>query len=136
MIKIWFDGFCDGNPSGKCGIGAIIEKNEEVIHTFSRYLGEGADMTNNVAEYEALRNALLYLKYNDYADDEIIAYGDSKIVVEQMSGNWKIKKGIYKERALKTKELLKSFPNISFCWIPREQNTRADELSMKGVALG
>jgi ribonuclease HI len=53
MITIWFDGFCDGNPCGKGGIGVLIEKDGKELHTISEYIGEGECMTNNVAEYEA-----------------------------------------------------------------------------------
>lgn len=133
MIEAYFDGFCEGNPYGKAGAGAVIQKDGEIIHTISDYIGEGVGITNNVAEYEALRRALNYLKASGLNDERVIVYGDSKLVIEQMRGKWKIKKGIYKDSALEARKEIESFKNITFCWIPKEKNTQADELSQKKV---
>ena len=133
MIEVWFDGLCDKNPYGKGGVGAVIERNGEIVHIIAQYIGEGKYMSNNVAEYAALHSALLYLERLGLVDDEVIVYGDSRLVIEQMSGHWKITGGLYTRTALATKALLKCFPNITLHWIPREQNVRADELSRVGV---
>lgn len=133
MIEAYFDGFCEGNPYGKAGAGAVIQRDGEIIHTISDYIGEGGSITNNVAEYEALRRALNYLKASGLTDERVIVYGDSKLVIEQMRGKWKIKKGVYKDTALATRKELEGFKDINFCWIPREKNTQADGLSQKGV---
>ena len=97
MIEAYFDGFCD-TPYGKAGIGAVIQRGGEVIHTISDYIGEGEQITNNVAEYEALRRVLGYLKASGLTDEQTVVYGDSKLVIEQMSGKWRIKKGVYKSK--------------------------------------
>lgn len=61
--------------------------------------------------------------------------GDSKLVICQMfiacgyRRKWQMKKGYYLPIALKCKELIKQFPNITGEWIPREENNLADELS-------
>lgn len=131
MIELWFDGYCENNPYGDCGIGVVIKQDGKDLHSISEHIGKGQGMSSNVAEYEALRKGLAYLKDNNLQNEEIRFYGDSKMVIMQMSGKWKIKGGIYREKALEVKELLKCFSNTVLKWIPREQNTKADELSSK-----
>jgi len=59
---------------------------------------------------------------------------DSKLVIEQLSGNWKIKEENLKRLAGDIRELLHdSQVKISYEWIPREQNKIADELSNKAM---
>ena len=53
---------------------------------------------------------------------------DSKLVVEQMSGRWKIKHPDMADLAAQAREALTGTP-VSFEWIPREINTRADKLA-------
>lgn len=133
MIELWFDGYCEPYPCGIGGIGLVIKQDDKDLHSISEHIGSGEGMSNNVAEYEALKRGLEYLKSNNLNKHDIKVYGDSKIVIMQMSGKWEIRNGIYKEKALETKELLKSFDNICFNWIPREQNTIADKLSFESV---
>ena len=133
MIQVWFDGCCKGNPHGKGGIGVVIKRCGEIIHTVSQYIGEGVNMSSNAAEYEALRTALIYLKDQGLTDETIEIRGDSSLVINQMSGRWRIKKGIYRDTALKTKDFLKCFTRLSLYWISRDKNTRADELTNLGI---
>jgi ribonuclease H / adenosylcobalamin/alpha-ribazole phosphatase len=53
---------------------------------------------------------------------------DSKLVVEQISGNWKIKEPTLKPQAAKVHALLKGFAGYTFTYVPREQNKEADRL--------
>lgn len=135
MIQVWFDGCCKGNPYGKGGIGVVIKRDGKIIHTVSQYIGQGVNMSCNVAEHKALQTALIYLKDQGLTDERIEVRGDSSLVVDQMSGRRRIKKGIYKNTALKTKELLKCFTNLSSYWISRDKNTQADELTNLGIKL-
>lgn len=135
-IEVWCDGICEPiNPGGIGAIGVIVKRNGEVIHIISKVIGEGKNMSNNVAEYTALKEALDYLKNNGYCNSNIYVYGDSKLVIEQMSGHWAIKNGLYKDIALVTQILAKSFNNITFSWIPREQNIDADTLTRNAYAI-
>ena len=139
MIAIWFDGCCDGTPYGSGGIGAVIEKDGEVIHTISDCtdcIRQKPPISSNLAEYLALHNALTYLVNNGLTADKVIVYGDSNLVIKQMGRKWRIKKGIYKNKALETKELLKSFASVSLYWIPRADNSQADKLANVGMRKG
>jgi len=91
-----------------------------------------------VAEYSGFKTILDYLIEHDLTRSQIIVYGDSKLVIKQMFGRWRIKSGYYVPIAKVCKALLKQFPNITGKWIPREQNGLADELSkaqLKGAGV-
>lgn len=136
MITIKFDGACGPqNPGGRCGGGAVILKDNDLFMEVSeRYEPRIKGQTsNNVGEYFGLILAFHHLLDNYLQDEEILVMGDSNLVIEQMSGNWKIKKGIYVELANKAKELKANFKNIRFEWIPREENEWADELSKMAI---
>jgi probable phosphoglycerate mutase len=64
---------------------------------------------------------------------ELQVFGDSKLVIEQMKGNWKMKKGLYLPFAEATKELVGEYTKIDFEWIRREENTTADALSNRDI---
>jgi ribonuclease HI len=86
--------------------------------------------SNNVAEYSGFLAILEYLLSTDLDDQTINIHGDSKLVIEQMQGNWRMKKGFYIATAKKAKETLKRFrKKPTLIWIPREKNDIADELS-------
>lgn len=130
MIEVYFDGSCKDNPSDFGRIGAYVRRDGERIKTISHEIeGKMGEITNNVAEYQALKEALLYLIDNGITDEETIVYGDSKMVIRQMSGHFAIRKGPYVKKALETKGLIGKFRNIRFKWIPREQNEIADGLA-------
>jgi ribonuclease HI len=88
--------------------------------------GEG--VSNNFAEYSALVAALNELQRLGIKEDVIIK-SDSKLVVNQMNGKWKGKKGGYLEKFREAYGLAKKFERLAFVWIPREKNTEADALS-------
>ena len=135
MIEIYFDGACGpNNPGGKCGGGAVIKKDNEILAEIAeRYQPKEIGQTsNNVGEYFALLKALEYLFVKNLHKEPIMVYGDSNMVINQMSGNWKINtkhKKIYTEIGLHALEFGKNFSLIRYEWIPREQNEHADELS-------
>jgi len=57
---------------------------------------------------------------------------DSKLVVEQMSGRWKIKNGALADLAAEARSILSGTP-VSFEWIPRAENSRADRLANESM---
>lgn len=128
MLKLYFDGFCETNPSDKGSYGVVIYQDDEIIKTISGDI-YGQIVSNNVAEYKGLLAGLKFLLDNNYEHEEIEVYGDSMLVIMQMNGLWRIKKGVYKDIALETKKLIKKFTNITFEWIPRDKNIEADKLS-------
>ena len=95
-------------------------------HEFKKYLGER--QTNNWAEYEAVALALQHMKDLGYAGRTIEIRMDSMLVVEQLSGRWKIKEATLKPQVAKVRELLKDFPQYVFRYVPRIQNKEADRL--------
>jgi probable phosphoglycerate mutase len=89
--------------------------------------------TNNVAEYRGLIAGLeLYEEHAAGAALEVRM--DSKLVVEQMSGNWKIKHPDMKPLAAAADRLAP--PGTTYTWIPREQNTRADRILNEALDTG
>src|SRR5882724_1432355 len=121
-IVIYTDGGARNNP-GPAGAGVVILDGDKVISELRRYLGE---QTNNWAEYEAVVLALQEAKRRGLNEKEIEIRMDSKLAVEQISGNWKIKEPTLKPQVAKVHALLKDFPKYTFVHIPREENAEAD----------
>ncbi|MFC8359616.1 bifunctional RNase H/acid phosphatase [Streptomyces griseorubiginosus] len=123
------DGGSRGNP-GPAGYGSVVldaATGETLVETYE-YLGV---VTNNVAEYRGLLAGLRAAHDLDPAA-RVHVRMDSKLVVEQMSGRWKIKHPDMKPLAL---EAGRVFPpgQVTYEWIPREQNKRADRLANEAM---
>jgi hypothetical protein len=90
-------------------------------------------MSNNVAEYAGVLCVLKYLRSLPPA--RAIIRGDSNLVINQLNGKWRIRKGLYLSTAIEAKELLAYLHGlgwqVSLCWIPRAQNEECDALSKK-----
>ena len=128
-ISIYTDGASRGNP-GEAAIGAVIFSDGEVVDEIRRYLGKH---TNNYAEYEAVYDALVRARELKLHDREITFFLDSKLVVEQLSGNWKIKEKTLKEQYKKIQNVLTDFHKVTFNHIPREENEHADRLANEAL---
>lgn len=134
-ITCYFDGCCEPvNPGGTASYGAVIFIDNNRIWESSKIFhpqkGKEKETSNNVAEYSGFIAILDYLLENDLTKGVVKIYGDSKLVIEQMSGRWRIKQGFYVPLALEAQKKLVQFKNWPFLqWIPREQNNIADELS-------
>lgn len=128
-LVIEADGGSRGNP-GTAGSGAVVidATSGQVIREIARYVGIA---TNNVAEYVALIAGLqAAIEINPNAD--ILVRMDSKLVIEQMSGGWKIKHPDMISLGAQVQELARGL-SISWQWIPREQNTLADALANRAM---
>ena len=133
-IVAYFDGCCEPvNPGGIASFGAVIFMDNKRIWDCSKVFypvkGKEEETSNNVAEYNGFIEILNYLKSKKLNKKQITIFGDSKLVIEQMFGDWRIRKGFYVPFALSAKKMLIDFPKLKGIWIPREQNTIADELS-------
>lgn len=130
-IEVWFDGACEPvNPGGQASYGYIIRENGEIIQTGKGVIGKGPLMSCNVAECVALHKALNWLFANNFHEKFIQVYGDSNLIINKASGNWKKKaKGLYAPFLESLRETVQLFEDIDFKWIPREMNVEADELS-------
>lgn len=127
-MSIYFDGCSKGNP-GPAGCGWVVQGPERTREG-SKKLGH---MTNNEAEYHGLVQALKVAKEDNIKD--IIVHGDSKLVIEHMNGTWKVKATNLKQLYNEAKELSSSFASITFKWIPRTLNIRADELANRSLGF-
>jgi probable phosphoglycerate mutase len=124
------DGGSRGNP-GPAGYGAVVRDavSGEVLAETAESLGTA---TNNVAEYRGLIAGLT--KAAEIAPDaDVEARMDSKLVVEQMSGRWRIKHPDMKPLALEARDLASRFNSVRYTWIPRERNKHADRLANEAM---
>jgi len=132
LIQVNIDGLCQPiNPGGIACYAFIIKKNGTTIHSGYGVAEEpfSKDSTNNVAEYTALAKALEWLVANNLVSGKVEIKSDSKLVVNQLAGVYKVKGKriipLYKQvLLLKTK-----FSDIEIKWIPREENKEADRLT-------
>lgn len=128
------DGGSRGNP-GVAGYGALVRSASD-----GRLLAERAapigKASNNVAEYSGLIAGLEAAASIDVAADLEVRM-DSKLVIEQMSGRWKIKHEDMKRLASQARELVrareKAGSKVVFTWVPRAENKAADALSNDGM---
>jgi ribonuclease HI len=128
-VVIYTDGGARGNP-GPSGAGAVII-NGDTTFELKKYLGD--HQTNNWAEYEAVVLALTEAKKHGLAGRDVEIRMDSKLVVEQVSGNWKIKEPTLKPQAAKVHAALKDFGAYKFVYVPRAQNAEADRLVNEAI---
>jgi probable phosphoglycerate mutase len=123
------DGGSRGNP-GPAGYGAVVFDADHFAVLAERREALGV-ATNNVAEYRGLIAALTAAA--DLGADEVLVRMDSKLVVEQMSGRWKIKHPDMIPLARQAKQLAEQFADVEFTWIPRNQNSHADRLANEAM---
>ncbi len=129
-IQCHFDGSCKPrNPGPVLGYGATVDIDGKRTWSFADSFRFKQNQSCNVAEYIALRELLIYLAERRFFESPILVKGDSKLVIEQMAGRYKIRAGMYRETAWECLKLKKKFKNITFKWIPREHNSEADSLS-------
>ncbi|MDQ6641709.1 MAG: bifunctional RNase H/acid phosphatase [Actinomycetota bacterium] len=122
-VLVEADGGSRGNP-GPAAYGAVL-KDAQTGEVIAERGGPIGVASNNVAEYRGLI-AGLELFAEHAPDARLEVRMDSKLVVEQMSGNWKIKHPDMKPLALQAKRLAPS--GTVFTWIPRDRNRDADRL--------
>ena len=127
-VVVEADGGSRGNP-GNAAYGAVLKDADtgEVIAERGERIGVA---TNNVAEYSGLIAGLeLYAEHAPGAALEVRL--DSKLVVEQMSGRWKIKHPDMKPLALRANRLAP--PGTRYVWVPRAHNAHADRLANEAL---
>jgi ribonuclease HI len=119
------DGGSRGNP-GIAGSGSIVidASTGEVLAEVGTYVGIAS---NNVAEYRGLIAGIRKALEID-PNANLHVRMDSKLVIEQMSGRWKIKHPDMADLAAEARQLLSGTP-VSFEWMPRSDNSRADRVA-------
>ncbi|WP_406182499.1 bifunctional RNase H/acid phosphatase [Streptomyces sp. NBC_01006] len=126
------DGGSRGNP-GPAGYGAVVldPATGETLAERAEYIGVA---TNNVAEYKGLIAGLKAAR--ELSPDAMVQVRmDSKLVVEQMSGRWKIKHPDMKPLAAEAAKILPR-AQVTYEWIPRERNKHADRLANEAMDAG
>ncbi|ATL71708.1 bifunctional RNase H/acid phosphatase [Nocardia terpenica] len=123
------DGGSRGNP-GPAGYGAVVwdADRERVLAERKEALGVA---TNNVAEYRGLIAGLSAAA--ELGAREVDVRMDSKLVVEQMTGRWKVKHTAMIPLADQARRLAAGFDRVDFEWIPRAQNSHADRLANEAM---
>lgn len=137
-FTLYADGGARGNP-GPAGAGAVVfdSLGKRVVEV-SDYLGVA---TNNIAEYEAVIRGLTKLR-DEYLPEHltesmVTVKMDSKLVIEQLKGNYKVKHPNLTPRYLAVKNVIaRSFPHIEFIHVPRALNADADLLANRAMDRG
>ena len=149
-MLIYFDGAIrPKNPGGTAAYGWIIKTTSGItLQSGHENIGSDEGMTNNIAEYTGLLKALQWLMTSGFFDgnEKIHIRGDSALVCNMVSKKWgweKTKEGVrtgrwtphekfprLKKLLLEIIDLLQTnYIDYVVEWVPREQNTEADELS-------
>ena len=128
-VVVEADGGSRGNP-GPAGFGCVVFSADRatVLAEHKQFIGQ---TTNNVAEYRGLIAGLEEARR--LGADEVAVSMDSKLVVEQMSGRWKVKHPGLAELHQQARALASTFDGVTFGWIPRERNAHADRLANEAM---
>ncbi|RPF28720.1 bifunctional RNase H/acid phosphatase [Georgenia muralis] len=125
FLVIETDGGSRGNP-GPAGYGAVVRdgRTGALLAERADYLGVAS---NNVAEYTAVVEGLRAAAAID-PGAEVEVRADSRLVVEQMSGRWKIRHADMRDLAARARAVLPPH-RVRYIWVPRAQNGAADALA-------
>ncbi len=130
-LTVFTDGASRGNP-GPASYGFVITDKGKLVYEEGKTLGI---TTNNVAEYTSVLQSLKYIKEN-YARNLPITveyFADSRLVVEQLSGRFKVKSAHLREIIMQINILVTEIGNITFNHVPREKNKDADKLANEAL---
>lgn len=125
MIEVYIDGSSKGNP-GPGGAGVVImdASTRETVGTLGIPLGY---VTNNQAEFLALKHALAELKKQGLNSDSISILTDSQLVVGIFFQNWKAKANL--ELVVAIRDLVKNFPQMTFAYVRGHNGNPGNELA-------
>ncbi|MFB6599481.1 MULTISPECIES: bifunctional RNase H/acid phosphatase [Streptomyces] len=126
------DGGSRGNP-GPAGYGAVVV-DAATGQTLTETAGFLGTATNNTAEYHGLIAGLRAARDLD-PEARVEVRMDSKLVVEQMAGRWRIKHPGLQELAAEAAEILPP-GQVAYVWIPRAENQHADRLANEAMDAG
>jgi ribonuclease HI len=124
---VYFDGASRGNP-GPAAVGWVLVTGEGIAAEGAETVGQA---TNNQAEYEALIRALEAAV--EFGFEELLVKGDSELVVRQVRGEYDTNDPTLREKRVRVRELLDRAGEWSIDHVPREINSRADELANEAL---
>ena len=128
LLTVSCDGAARGNP-GPAGIGVVVEgPGGRVLTEVAKGIGVA---TNNVAEYTAAIEGLR--RAAELGAKKVVLRSDSRLLIEQLSGRWRVKNPTLIRLHEEVRALLGGFQSISFEHLPRELNRAADRLANRGV---
>lgn len=120
-LNIFTDGGARGNP-GPAATGVVIKDEQgQILVSYGEYLGR---QTNNFAEYSAVISALKKAKELD--GNEIDLTVDSKLVAEQLNGNWKVKEPTIQKLFVQAWNEIQRFKRVRIKHTRRGNNKEAD----------
>lgn len=120
-IVIFTDGGARGNP-GPAASGVVIKDEKgEILAAFGEYLGE---QTNNFAEYSAIIAG--FKRAHTLGATHVECYTDSKLVCEQLNGNWKVKEPTLQKLFIQAYNEMQGFKNVTISHVYRAGNKEAD----------
>jgi len=122
------DGAARGNP-GPAGVGVhIADEDGTTVAEIAEGIGE---TTNNVAEYTAAIRGLQ--RARELGATQVHLRSDSKLLIEQLSGRWKIKNKNLMLLHRQVRDLADGFERVTYEHVRRERNVEADRLANEGV---
>ncbi len=129
-VQLYSDGGARGNP-GPAGYGFVIQSKSpsgavKFLKKCGDYLGE---TTNNQAEYHGLLAGLRWLLDHQFQAANLQIFLDSLLVVNQLTGKFKVKHPRLKPLWQQARTLLSQFSSSTIHHIPRHQNSLADHLA-------
>ncbi len=134
LLNVSFDGLCQPvNPGGIACYAFLIKRQGAILHSEYGLAAEPftKDSTNNVAEYTALVKSLEWLSENIGTKEQVRIISDSRLVVSQLGGEYKVKSKRLVPLYTKASSLRDTFSDIEIIWVPREENAEADGLTNK-----
>lgn len=131
-IEVHCDGLCEPrNPGGIASYGFVARSaGGVVLREEGGFLCRGAEASNNVAEYGGAIRALQWALGNGYEAAEIVLHGDSRLLINQLSGEWAVRSPNIRPLWQKTRALIERFRDVRLVWVPREENEEANRLSV------
>ena len=101
-LRVWIDGACGPiNPGGTASYGVVVKHGKEILFEKGDIVGSGPTMSNNAAEYSGLIAFLeWYIETRDSLTNRELKrrpaiYSDSRMLICQMTGEWRVKQGLY-----------------------------------------
>ena len=124
MYSLYFDGASRKNPGPASFGGVIYNESGEEFDTYYKFIGTA---TNNVAEYCGLLAGLH--RARDLNIKELKVFGDSNLIIQQVTGKWKVKNDNLRAIYNQIKQVDPFFTVISYQHVYRKDNKRADQLA-------
>jgi len=124
MYSLYFDGASRKNPGPASFGGVIYNESGEEFDTYYKFIGTA---TNNVAEYCGLLAGLH--RARELNIKELKVFGDSNLIIQQVTGKWKVKNDNLRAIYNQIKQVEPFFTVITYQHVYRKDNKRADQLA-------